>query len=238
LTVTVEHAPLQKLLGDALAAARRSDRRLTPEFRRLAQPLVAAAPPQPQVSEVYVVEPACNGPAASPRASIVVPFYGDDFYLLDHIMAQSRAPVDVEWILVCDDPRLSGALRRTLDERRCLVRQSTTLLILGANGGFAHANNIGASHAHGTYLLLMNSDVYCRDFDFLDRAITLMEGDAKIGCVGFSMQFEDGTVQHDGMRFERAPWFDGLWASEHPGKGLPPSASSEAAVEAEAVTAA
>jgi len=239
LTVSVEKAPLPTLLGSALVAARRSGQPVTHEFLRLTRPLVATPPAPPRVATVRHLGSTGSWMNRPPRASIIVPFYGEDFFLLDHLMAQSRAPSDVEWVFVCDDPGLADSLDRTLTSCRDMVRQPTTLLTLDANGGFAHANNIGAAHARGTYLLLMNSDVYCDTFAFLDRAIAHMDADPTTGCVGFSMRFEDGTIQHDGMQFERVPWFEGLWASEHPGKGLPAAPwHLEAPVEAEAVTAA
>jgi GT2 family glycosyltransferase len=239
LTVSVEKVPLSAILGYALTAARRSGLPTTAAFHRLTQPLVTSPTDPPRVVREERFGPAGDRPGTSLRASIIVPFYGEDFYLLDHLMAQSRAPADVEWVFVCDDPALSETLTRTLHESRDLIRQPTTLLVLDANGGFARANNIGAAHARGSYLLLMNSDVYCDDFAFLDRAIADMEAHPDTGCVGFSMRFEDGTIQHDGMQFQRVPWFEGLWASEHPRKGLPaPAWRLDAPVDADAVTAA
>jgi GT2 family glycosyltransferase len=233
-----ERVSLRELLGTALGAVQQSGRHISQDLERLTRPLVDDAPPPPSVADVRVFAPPGGIPAARPRASIIIPFYGDGSFLLDHLLAQRRAPADVEWVIVCDDPRLSDMLTQTMAHRKTAVRQATSLVYLGSNGGFAHANNIGAAHARGEYLLLMNSDVYCRDFGFVDRGVSLMASDPKIGCVGFSMQFEDGTVQHDGMRFRKVPWFDDLWASEHPGKGMPHRWHSASHAEAEAVTAA
>ena len=41
------------------------------------------------------------------------------------------------------------------------------------------------------------------------------------GILGARLIYEDGTVQHDGMRFERSPFLNDLWTNVHPGKGLP-----------------
>ena len=84
----------------------------------------------------------------------------------------------------------------------------------------------------------MNSDIYCRDFEFLHHGIKLLEAQRTVACVGFSLQYIDGTVQHDGVRFEKAAWFDGLWASEHPGKAMPHNWQRRTHQEVEAVTAA
>jgi GT2 family glycosyltransferase len=141
-------------------------------------------------------------------------------------------------VFVCDDPSLSQPLYDKISRRRSAIRQPTSLILLAANGGFAHANNIGASYAAGDQLLLMNSDIYCRSFDFVHYAADLLDRDEQVGAAGFSLQFEDGTIQHNGMRFERAPWFDGLWSSEHHGKGLPHEWSGLSHEPVEAVTAA
>src|SRR5262249_40129869 len=125
-----------------------------------------------------------------------------------------------------------------ITSRQHVIRQPTSLVLLSANGGFAHANNIGASHATGDYLLLMNSDIYCDDFAFIGHAIGVFETKPNVGCVGFSLQFEDGTIQHDGMVFEKAQWLDNLFVCEHRDKGMPQNWTSMTDTTADAVTAA
>jgi GT2 family glycosyltransferase len=241
LDVELTHQSSRALLGrikGLIAESTSSAEPLSAAFHRLARAAIGQElPPAPSVS--FVREFAPTAPRdAKVRTSVIVPFYGDAFYLLDHLMAQVRAPDDVEWIFVCDDPRLSASMIDGMSNRQCHVRQPTRLVVLAANGGFAHANNIGAQHARGDYLLLMNSDIYCNSFDFVDSAISLLAARADVGCIGFTLQFEDGTVQHDGMTFERVPWFDGLWASEHANKGMPQNWSGTSNVEVQAVTAA
>ncbi len=236
LQVSASSQPPQQVLGHL--------RRLTAEshvsgaFDRMAQMLIGADRQlEPTVAKIEKFM-ATDGFGAPVRVSIIVPFYGDAFYLRDHIMAQSRAPADVEWVLVCDDPKLAVSMTDGLSNSKRAIRQPTQLLVLSANGGFAHANNIGARHAQGDYLLLMNSDIYCEDYDFLNAGISALQTRADIGCVGFSLQFEDGTIQHDGMSFKRSPLLDRLWACEHSNKGMPQDWKGASLVTAEAVTAA
>ncbi|HEX5069590.1 MAG TPA: glycosyltransferase [Vicinamibacterales bacterium] len=233
--VKIERVPLTALLGITMAVARQANGRLPDTLERLARPLLDQVPAPPAVVEVRRFGPPMAG---TPRVSIVIPFYGEGHYLLDHLDAQNRAPMDVEWVMVCDDPRLSNELTQTISNRQSAIRQATSIVYLGSNGGYAHANNIGAAHAKGRYLLLMNSDVYCSDFTFLERGVSILEQNDQTGCVGFSMQFEDGTVQHDGMEFRRVPWFDDLWASEHPRKGMPHDWPAPPQTSVEGVTAA
>jgi GT2 family glycosyltransferase len=206
-------------------------------LRKLGRNMIGAdAPPPPSVAEVRRFAP--RGLASAPRTSIIVPFYGDAFYLLDHIASQARAPADVEWIIVCDDPRLAGQMLETLSNRQGSIRQPVQFVRLAANGGFAHANNIGAKYANGDYLLFMNSDIYCEEFAFIDYAASLLAARSDVGCVGFSLQFEDGTIQHDGMTFENSNWLEGLLVCEHKNKGMPQDWAGLSSAPAGAVTAA
>ena len=228
---------LREALALSLKAAEQSGTGTARNFERLVRAFVPDDPPPPAVVDVRRFGPPIAAGAAL-RVSIVVPFYGDGFYLLDHLTAQGRAPADVEWVFVCDDPALAPSLTDAVVRRQSALRQPTSLVYLQENGGFAHANNIGAAESRGEYLLLMNSDIHCRDFAFVDDAVDVLRGDPSVGCVGFSLRFEDDTIQHDGMTFARAEWYDGLWLSDHPGKGLRPDPAAPARDSVEAVTAA
>lgn len=164
------------------------------------------------------------GPEAAespPDVSIIVPFYGEDIFLIDHLDAQARCMIDAEWVFVCDDYRIADSMRRTIENRQSSLRQPTMLVTLADNMGFAGATNAGVSLARGRQLLLMNSDIYCEDFAPIEYAVRLLDEDEQIGCAGFGLRFEDGSVQHAGMRFEKLPELNNLWSSVHPGKGLP-----------------
>jgi GT2 family glycosyltransferase len=172
------------------------------------------------------------------EVSIVIPFYGDSYFLLDHLVAQKVAPENVEWILVCDDPSIAPRMIELLKQREKSLKQKTRLVILEANVGFAQANNVALTLAEGRYILAMNSDVYCESFDFLDAATARLETNQNTGCIGFSLQFEDGTIQHDGMTLERASFMQNLWVCEHKGKGMPQSWQGQAFVQVDGVTGA
>ena len=161
--------------------------------------------------------------------SIIIPFYGEYFFLNHILMMQELADSDVEWILVCDDPSIVHHFESYLKSRKSSLKQSVKLLVLKENNGFAEANNIGYAHCKGDFILLMNSDIYCDNFDWLDYGIQLIKQENissgkqphKIGAIGFTLQFEDGTVQHDGMCFERDSLYENVFLTTHPGKGLP-----------------
>jgi GT2 family glycosyltransferase len=229
ITVAIEH--VRRFTAESISSGVEGFRR----FSRMMVGAKTAAPPD--VAHVKTFFDA--GRAKCPiETSIIIPFYGDGFYLIDHIMAQSRVPAGTEWIFVCDDPRLASGLNEALSNRRHLLEQPTKLLLLSNNGGYAHANNIGAKFSQGKHLLLMNSDVFCDDFEFLGVAAKTLDEQPAVGCVGFSLQFEDGTIQHDGMKFQRSATLDGLWVCEHPNKGMPQNWKKFDVERVDAVTAA
>lgn len=155
------------------------------------------------------------------RISNIVPFYGDDFFLIDHIQMQANSPEEMEWVFVCDDPRIASSMHQTLTARRELLRRRTTLVVNESNLGFGRACNVGVQHARGEYLLLTNSDIYIPDYSPILAGIEHLKMHSDAGICGFSLCFEDNTVQHDGMIFETHPTFRDRWVCTHPGKGTP-----------------
>jgi hypothetical protein len=173
----------------------------------------------------------------SPDLSIVVPFYGDDFFLQSLTVMQMYFSQQVEWILVCDDPDLRPSMASYLSRHRKFLRNRTVLVINKRNYGYSSANSIGAKVARGKLILFMNSDIWMDDPGALEVGAAAIEND-NFGAVGFRLLYEDGTVQHDGMTFEPASYAPDLFVIEHPGKGLPPRAPSDRIVEVHAITGA
>ena len=63
---------------------------------------------------------------------------------------------------------------------------------------FSRLSNEGARHAKGSVLLFCNDDIEIgSDFD-LDGMTSLLE-DPKVGVVGHTLVYEDGTIQHAGV---------------------------------------
>ena len=180
----------------------------------------------------------------TPKVSIVVPYYGDSYFLLDQIALQQKmgdglTHDDIEWIFVCDDVSIFPHMRDFGKSRRPFMEQATRLVLTSHNLGFAGASNLGASLARAPYVLFMNSDIYCTDFDYIAHGIGLMDKDPDIGCTGFTLQYEDGSIQHNGMVFQRNPGLGDLFGLEHPFKGLPAPITSKVSVrECDAVTGA
>jgi GT2 family glycosyltransferase len=97
------------------------------------------------------------------------------------------------------------------------------LLTLGADGSvrivgydaefnFSATVNLGAAHARGEHLLLLNDDTEVISPDWLLRMLDAAAGE-RVGAVGARLLFEDGTLQHAGHTYRTS--------LDHVGFGLP-----------------
>jgi GT2 family glycosyltransferase len=160
-------------------------------------------------------------PASDPEASIVVPLYGRiDF--LEHQLAQfvhdpEMARADLIYVL--DSPDLAAPLEALAGQLFELYGVPFRTVRLSQNGGFSIANNRGASLARGRMLLLLNSDVLPERPGWLSRMVEFHDDTEGVGALGVKLLFEDDTLQHAGIRFQRPPG-GGAWENEHFFKGL------------------
>ncbi|HEY7626902.1 MAG TPA: glycosyltransferase [Ilumatobacteraceae bacterium] len=76
---------------------------------------------------------------------------------------------------------------------------------------FSAVVNLGAAHARGTHLLLLNDDTEVITKDWLARMVAACGPD--VGAVGARLLFEDGTLQHAGHTYRSA--------AGHVGFGMP-----------------
>ena len=158
-----------------------------------------------------------------PRLSIIVPLYGEAFFIRSLLAMQQLVPRDYEWVLVCDDNRIARIVADVIASRTSFLSCRTKLVLNHGNYGYAASNNIGAANATADTLLFMNSDIWTRSADPLERAMAALH-DGSWSLLGFQLAFEDGTVQHREMAFNRTPDYANLYLADHPGKGLPPPA--------------
>jgi len=160
-------------------------------------------------------------PPEAPAVSIVVPLYGRiDF--LEHQLAQFVHDPELreaDLIYVLDSPELAPALESAAGQLFELYGLPFRVAVLSRNGGYSVANNRGASLARGDLLLLLNSDVLPDQPGWLGRMTSFYEEREGIGALGPKLLFEDDTLQHAGIRFQRPP-DGGAWENEHFFKGL------------------
>jgi GT2 family glycosyltransferase len=122
-------------------------------------------------------------------------------------------------IYVLDSPELEDQLRDQVTRLHRLYPIPFRVVNLTANGGFARANNLGASLARGRVLLLLNSDVFPENPGWLGQMLRFHDSVPAVGAVGPKLLYEDDTLQHAGLYFDR-PAGTHLWNNEHYYKGM------------------
>lgn len=190
-----------------------------------------------------VTEIAFGTMPAEPVCSIIVPLYGRMDFLTYQTALLSEHPGNRahELIYVLDDPPCKRELLDLAHSAHRRFGLPFRILVPEENLGYGPANNIGIGHARGEFLCLLNSDVMPAPEapDWLDRMIADLRADAALGLVGAMLLFEDGTVQHEGLTFERLPQQANWPFPMHPRKGLLPRAETPTGPEpVEAVTGA
>lgn len=176
---------------------------------------------------------------AAPSVTVVIPLYGrvDFVRYQSALFASDPAMRDVEILYFVDDPRVAAdACRLALDAWK-LTGLSLTVVATDRNLGFAGANNAAVAHARGQRIVLLNSDVMPGRSGWLPLIVSPLD-DPKVGIVGARMLYEDGTIQHDGMRMSAYDAWGGMPIWLHPGKGLPANGLDQANADVDAVTGA
>jgi GT2 family glycosyltransferase len=190
------------------------DRVLGPAVEGLNERRLAVKP------EVHIVD--YGNVATAARFSVIVPLFGRlDFveYQMALYSAYARC-AEIEFIYVLDDPprrREAQFLFASVYER---FQVPFRAVLLDRNVGFAPANNIGLKQARGRYVAFLNSDVFPGTLDWLERLAERLTSDPTLGVVGPVLLFEDGSVQHRGMHFQRLPEFGNWFFGMHHGKGM------------------
>jgi GT2 family glycosyltransferase len=156
----------------------------------------------------------------SPSVSVIIPLYRNLSFVRPQLAAFAADPDwrDVETMLVLDSPEQAAEVEHLLRGVHLMHGLPLVLVLPPRNLGYAGANNLGASLARGRMLLLLNSDVVP------DRPgwLATLAGAASAkgaGVAGPKLLFDDGSIQHAGLYFERDP--EGVWYNRHYHKGFP-----------------
>ncbi|WP_245243006.1 glycosyltransferase family 2 protein [Pararhodobacter sp. SW119] len=141
-----------------------------------------------------------------------------------------------ELIYVIDDPSIRADVLFEADRLYHLYQIPMRIVASPLNRGFSGANNLGAEHAKGEYLLFLNSDVIPIEPGWLEHLIAAFDEEA-VGVVGARLLSADGGIQHAGMDFDYLDRF-GIWRNIHPGAGLAPEFDGRELRDVRAVTGA
>ncbi|WP_262029035.1 glycosyltransferase [Microvirga sp. Mcv34] len=157
-----------------------------------------------------------------PKASMIIPLYRNLEFLRFQIAAFAADPwirANAELIYVLDSPEQAQEVEHLLGGLHLIYGLPVILVVMERNGGYARANNVGASVAQGDVLALVNSDIIPVASGWLEAMATRLNGRRRIGAVGPKLLFEDGSIQHAGMYFSQD--HRGYWLNQHFHKGMP-----------------
>jgi GT2 family glycosyltransferase len=130
------------------------------------------------------------------------------------LVERSTYPVD-EIVVVAG----SATSEKVVDELSAIAGDRLVVVPNDHPFNFAETIDIGAAHARGEYLLLLNDDVEVVTSDFLETMLGLAV-QPDVGAVGCKLLYADGTIQHAGHVYSGQPMhaFLGRDADE-PGPG-------------------
>ena len=157
-----------------------------------------------------------------PVWSIVVPLYRNLTFLRHQLAAFGLNPAlnGAELVFVLDSPEQAQELDCLLRGLRMAFGVSMRVVIHARNLGFAAAINTGVAASAGERVLLLNSDVIplAAAEPWLDRLGAHLDRDG-VGAVGPKLLFDDDSLQHAGLYWERDD--RGEWYNRHYYKGYP-----------------
>ncbi len=161
-------------------------------------------------------------PAEAPEASIVVPLYRNLRFVKPQYASLARdrsASARAELIYVLDSPEQRAEVEHLLRGLHGLYGMPVTLVVQPVNMGYASACNAGAAEALAPVLLMLNSDVVPAARGWLPPMLGALARNTRLAAIGPKLLFEDGSLQHAGLFFERGP--EGEWFNNHYHKGYP-----------------
>ena len=162
--------------------------------------------------------------AEQPLVSVVIPTRGSSgrvwgvsrVYVVDAVRSilETSTYTNLEFVVVydCATPTpVMSALERLLGDRLVAVEYDRPAF------NFSEKMNIGALHATGDLLLLLNDDTELIEPDSIGGLVGLLEDD-DVAMAGGKLLFEDGTLQHGGHVYHHDLMHICFgWSGESPG---------------------
>ena len=138
-----------------------------------------------------------------PKVSIIMPtggtkrrVWGRERVLVTEVVRsilEKSSYTNLEFVIVAD--RTTPAA--TIADLQDLLGERLKLIWFDGPFHFSRKTNLGAAHATGEFLLLMNDDMEVISEDWLETMIGLAQ-DPTVGMVGNKLLFSDGRLQHAG----------------------------------------
>jgi O-antigen biosynthesis protein len=141
-----------------------------------------------------------------PRVSVIIPTCGTAKRIWGRervlVVEAVRSVVErstyrhLEFIIVADRITPSSVI----DDLREILGAQLKLIWFDGPFNFSRKINIGAAHATGEFLLMMNDDMEVITPDWIEEMLGLAQ-DPGVGMVGSKLLFADGTLQHAGQYY-------------------------------------
>jgi len=156
-----------------------------------------------------------------PDVSVIIPLYRNLEFLRFQLssFATDRTLWAQEILFLLDSPEQRDEVEHFLAGLHGLYGLPMTLIVQARNYGYSAANNTAAAFARGRHLLFLNSDVIPDRPGWLPRLAAVLDGNPQVGAVGPKLLFDDDSLQHAGLYFDRDP--SGRWYNHHYFKGMP-----------------
>jgi GT2 family glycosyltransferase len=152
----------------------------------------------------------CDLPPASGTVSIIIPFRDRVGLLRNCLRGLRRTSYRRCEVILVDNGSTCSRTRRYLS--RLQGRKRLRVISCAGDFNFSRLCNRGAAEARGDYLLFLNSDIEVVHPDWLERLLEAA-GHPRIGIVGATLLYPDGTLQHAGI----FPLAAGEWTHAHRG---------------------
>jgi len=128
----------------------------------------------------------------TPKVSIVIPVYDGIWITLRCLRALQRNKDRVLFEIIIVDDSSTDMTRDALRNLR-----GVRVIRNASNMGYLKSTNLGASHARGEFIALLNNDTEPIS-GWLDELVDLMESDSSIAIAGSTLIFGDGRLQESG----------------------------------------
>ncbi len=132
------------------------------------------------------------------KLSVIIVNYNMKYFPKMCFEALQKSKTDFSYEIILVDNNSSDESIEFLRKESLL--KHLHLVETGDNLGYGQANNLGATKAHGEYLLFMNPDVFVSE-DSLQKMIDYFDKHSEIGILGPKIVYHNGSIQPSCRRF-------------------------------------
>gem|GEM_PF-2015213 len=156
---------------------------------------------EPSARALYPSTPpeVAHQPGEMPLVSIIICVHNAWRYTEACLRSILETPTSVAYELIVVDNSSTDETASALEELRQCFPQ-LRVIRRTENDSFSRANNIGAAHARGEYLLFLNNDTFVQP-GWLEALVEEFRTHPETGIQGGRLLYANGRIQHAGMAF-------------------------------------